>query len=202
MPPHHGQSTQRFPRAGLFQETGLGGATPRGLSAVSGGARIPAVRHGTGAKPKRCRGRRRRPCHTQSTWPTRDMECARQRAASAARRRRFHCRRYDGGRFLKQPCLLTTPSSAAATPAKLPKPGLKKRPVQYGSPSGALKARCHTSPGQRPGNRMVMGLSPVGASYLPYLRTEVAWSAPSGLNLRCGRVPRALPWAPGTPLWG
>jgi hypothetical protein len=42
---------------------------------------------------------------------------------------------------------------------------------------------------------MGMGLSPVGASHLPYLRTVVAWSAPSGLNLRCGRVPRALPWA-------
>ena len=27
-----------------------------------------------------------------------------------------------------------------------------------------------------------MGLSPVGASHLPYLRTEVAWSALSGLN--------------------
>ena len=49
---------------------------------------------------------------------------------------------------------------------------------------------------------MVMGLSPVGASHLPYLRTEVAWSAPSGLNLRCGRVPKALPWAPETPPWG
>ena len=31
------------------------------------------------------------------------MDCVRQRAASAARRRRFHCRRYDGGRFLKPP---------------------------------------------------------------------------------------------------
>ena len=40
-----------------------------------------------------------------------------------------------------------------------------------------------------------MSLSPVGASYLPYLRAEVGWTAPSGLNPRCGRVPRALPWA-------
>jgi hypothetical protein len=37
------------------------------------------------------------------TWPRRDMDCVRQRAADAARRRRFDGRRYDGGRFLKQP---------------------------------------------------------------------------------------------------
>ena len=92
-------------RAGLFQETGLGLATTRGLSAVSGCARTHAVSHGTGAKPKRCRGRRRRPCHTHSTWPRRDMDCVRQRAADAARRRRFHGRRDDGGHFLKQPWL-------------------------------------------------------------------------------------------------
>ena len=40
-----------------------------------------------------------------------------------------------------------------------------------------------------------MGLSPVGTSYLLYLRAEVAWAAPWGLNPRCGRVPWALPWA-------
>ena len=82
------------------------------------------------------------------------------------------------------------------------RPHIEATIERLGSPSGALKARCHTSPGQRPGNRTVMGLSPVGASYLPYLRSEAAWSAPSGLNPRCGRVPRALPWAPEAPLWG
>jgi hypothetical protein len=48
------------------------------------------------------------------------MECVRQRAADAARRRRFHCRRYDGGRFLEAlpgaPLFLTSRLSLYTVP--------------------------------------------------------------------------------------
>jgi hypothetical protein len=48
-----------------------------------------------------------------------------------------------------------------------------------------------------------MGLSPVGASYLPYIYAEVAWAAPSGLNPArwTGTQGVALGWYQA-PLWG
>jgi hypothetical protein len=50
------------------------------------------------------------------------------------------------------------------------------------SPFGVVSGSMLAPMGQRPGKRTVMGLSPVGASYLLYLRAGVAWSAPWGLN--------------------